>query len=292
MIVRIHGTRALAALLLLMGCATSAVQPQATTVAAIEDYQPQWITQFKGIDIAFGQRLGPIPQNACAVRVDLRDPGIQFFVTPSNGERPAETDGMTTSAFLAAHHCQLAINASPFSPVTEKTGDPKDILGISMSRGDLYSKPRDDYGALLISKDNQAIVSHPPFDLRQAYNAVGGFGMLLEQGKNVGSDDVRHPRTAVGVSKDGRYLYIIVIDGRQPAYSLGATTRETAQWLTQLGAHDALNLDGGGSTELVITDENGAPKILNRPIHNSIPGNERINGNSLGIYAGEVQKKQ
>jgi len=290
--VRLHGVRATVALLLLMGCATSAVQPQVTAVSAIEEFQPQWAPHFKGIDIATGQRLAPILQQVFAVRIDLHEPGIEFFVTPSNGERPAETDGMKTSDFLAAHHCQLAINASPFSPVTETTGDPKDILGISMCRGELYSKPRDDYGALIICKDNKAVVSRPPFDLRQAYNAVGGFGMLLEKGNNVGKDDVRHPRTAVGVSPDGRYLYLLVIDGRQPAYSLGATTRETAQWLAQLGARDALNLDGGGSTELVIGDQTGAPRILNRPIHNNIPGNERINGNSLGIYAPQTTPTQ
>ena len=66
---------------------------------------------------------------------------------------------------------------------------------------------------------------------------------------------------------------------------MGATIHEAAEWMLRLGAYDAINLDGGGSTELVIADEQGTPRIMNRPIHNNLPGNERVNGNNLGVLA-------
>jgi hypothetical protein len=219
------------------------------------------------------------------VRVDLTAPGIEFIVTPSNGDRPLDTDGLKTSTFLKNQKCQVAINASPFDPVQTAEGEPKDILGLSVSRGEEYSPGAGQFGALLISKDNKARIARPPFDLSEVQNAVGGFSVVLEHGRNVGNDDTPHPRTAVGISEDGRYLYMLVIDGRQKGYSEGVTTAETAEWLKKFGAWDGLNLDGGGSSALVISDGKGGARALNRPINLGIPGQERVNGNSLGVYA-------
>ncbi len=277
---------ALLVLVLLHGCATRAdAIHQVTNVGRVEDFQPHWEPLFKGIEFAEARKMAPEPVALYFVRIDLRDSDIDFVVTPSNGERPKETDGKKTSTFLKESGCQLAINASPFSPVEEGEGKPKDIIGVSASRGDVYSQPHGEHCALTISKDKRVSFLKPPFKADGAYNAIGGFRMILERGSNVGLRDQRHPRTAVGTSEDGRYMYVVVIDGRQPSYSVGATTQETAMWLQHVGAYDALNMDGGGSTTLVIADEQGNPAILNRPIHNKLPGTERVNGNSLGVFA-------
>jgi hypothetical protein len=61
----------------------------------------------------------------------------------------------------------------------------------------------------------------------------------------------RHPRTAIGVLADGRAL-LLVVDGRQPALSVGMTLDELARLLLELGVVDAINLDGGGSTTMVV----------------------------------------
>src|SRR5205085_812855 len=55
----------------------------------------------------------------------------------------------------------------------------------------------------------------------------------------------RHPRTAVGMTQDGHKLLLFVVDGRQPSRSVGMTCHELATQLVGLGAHRALNLDGG-----------------------------------------------
>lgn len=254
-------------------------------VASISDYTPAWQPAFAGIDLTRTRKAAPTPQAIRAVRIALHTPGIQFLATPSNGDKPLDTDARTTSAFLEEFDCQLAVNASPFKPVSSLAGESRDILGLSISRGDIYSPANDQYAAMLITRDNNVSFATPPFELDGVYNAVTGFSLLLRDGQNVGTDGDRHPRTAAGVSKDGNYLYLIVIDGRQGDYSAGATTRETAAWLAQLGAHDGLNLDGGGSTTLVIGDGNGGGRVLNRPIHNRIPGTERVNGNHLGVFA-------
>lgn len=271
---------------LVLGCATRADNlHEITNVARVQDYHPHWEPLFKGIDFAEARKMAPEPLALYAVRIDLKESGIEFLVTPSNGKSPLETDGRKTSTFLKEFKCQLAINASPFSPVEDTEGTPRDILGLSASRGDVYSKPHGNHCAMLISKDNRVTFAEPPIKTEGAYNAVSGFDMLLKHGANVGAPDQRHPRTAAGTSQDGRYLYFLLIDGRQPLYSLGASTKETADWIAQIGAFDALNLDGGGSTTLVVSDQNGGAQVLNRPIHNKIPGTERVNGNHVGVYA-------
>ncbi|MGH7721059.1 MAG: phosphodiester glycosidase family protein, partial [Gemmatimonadaceae bacterium] len=105
-------------------------------------------------------------------------------------------------------------------------------------------------------------------------DAVGGFPVLLRDGRppvkleeqgGPRFGPVRHPRTAVAVGDSGRRLLLVTVDGRQPGYSAGMTLPELASLLRELGAHDALNLDGGGSTTLVVADDAGALHVANRP---------------------------
>lgn len=115
-------------------------------------------------------------------------------------------------------------------------------------------------------------VALSPFHPREA---VGGNGVLLARGQvparldSVGNAGFRNrnPRTAVGFTRDGRRLFYVVVDGRQPGYSAGMTLRELAAFMRDLGAHEALNLDGGGSSAMVVPDLRGdtAVTIVNRP---------------------------
>jgi hypothetical protein len=76
----------------------------------------------------------------------------------------------------------------------------------------------------------------------------------------------RHPRTMAGVRGDGSLL-LVTVDGRRPGWSAGVTLREGARVMRALGARDALNLDGGGSTAMTVRG-----RTVNRP---SDPGGER-----------------
>ena len=104
---------------------------------------------------------------------------------------------------------------------------------------------------------------------QNAYDAVAGAGLLLYRGGiaadwkvedlRAGFDTERHPRTMIGV--DGRGgAWLVAVDGRQPGYSMGMTFKELQQLALRLRLRDALNLDGGGSTTMVVGDA-----IVNRP---------------------------
>ncbi|MCX7964316.1 MAG: phosphodiester glycosidase family protein [Candidatus Sumerlaea chitinivorans] len=70
----------------------------------------------------------------------------------------------------------------------------------------------------------------------------------------------RHPRTAIGIGEDGRTLYLVTVDGRQPLRSIGMGLYELALFMKSLGCRDAMNFDGGGSTTMVVRGE-----VVNKP---------------------------
>jgi exopolysaccharide biosynthesis protein len=98
----------------------------------------------------------------------------------------------------------------------------------------------------------------------QVAMAITGNAILLKKRQVLASDDSQmHPRTAVGVDRDRKALIILVVEGRQ-SFSRGYTMVELARTLKRLGAEDALNLDGGGSTTLAAV-RRGTLRVLNSP---------------------------
>ena len=84
--------------------------------------------------------------------------------------------------------------------------------------------------------------------------AIGGLERTLRSGSLSSHPNTeRHPRTLVGYTAN-KEVYLVVVDGRRSGYSGGFTHNEGGQLLKALGAVESLNLDGGGSTTLVIED--------------------------------------
>jgi hypothetical protein len=96
--------------------------------------------------------------------------------------------------------------------------------------------------------------------------AVGGGPVLLQQGNILITNNEerkfagtaikdKHPRTAMGYTADGR-LILLVVEGRNPGKAEGATLTQLAEMFRQLGCVEALNLDGGGSSCLLVNGKN------------------------------------
>lgn len=100
----------------------------------------------------------------------------------------------------------------------------------------------------------------------RAFQSVGGTPILLRDGEvwfgSAPTDFVRgrHPRTVVGWNDAGE-RFLVTVDGRQPGHSVGMTLAEAADFMLGLGATDAINLDGGGSSTFVVD----GGEVLNRP---------------------------
>jgi hypothetical protein len=94
---------------------------------------------------------------------------------------------------------------------------------------------------------------------------IGGYPMMITGGDivktntNAFSTD-RHPRTAIGFSQDSSKVYMVVVDGRQTGYSVGMSLYELGNYMLEWNVFQAVNLDGGGSSTMVIKN-----KVANSP---------------------------
>ena len=124
--------------------------------------------------------------------------------------------------------------------------------------------------------------TQPP--VRHIRTMVGGVGMILANGKavldsinvtektNITFLTARHPRTFVGFGRDSTSLFLCVVDGRQTR-SIGMNFHEMADFLLSIGVWNAVNLDGGGSTTMVIrgkTVNSPSDKTGERPVANTL----------------------
>jgi len=127
-------------------------------------------------------------------------------------------------------------------------------------------------------------------DLDEMETAFGGGGKLLADGKIVEANSKvatgRQPRTAFGISKDGRTAIFMVVDGRGD--SIGATHWELGLLMQEYGAYEAMHLDGGGSSTMVAkTNEDKTLTVQNTVSE----GSERKVINAVGIFQSAKQGK-
>ncbi len=107
------------------------------------------------------------------------------------------------------------------------------------------------------------------------FTAVGGSHIILKNGGtdnlSIGTEfsDTRHPRTAAGVTSDGTVV-LIVVDGRQPEISNGASLADLAYIMSTLDCVNAINLDGGGSSTFILKNEKGELVTENSPSAGSL----------------------
>lgn len=249
---------------------------------------------YEGVTYRRVVRYFPRPMVAHVLTIDTKAKGIEFLVTPPDSEGETPLKARTTSQFLEEFNLQIAINGGGFSPWWSRSpadyyphvGDSIAPFGFTASDGQVYWTTAGTEGippALYISRRNVLSFNNKP---NRVHSAISGDRMIVLKGDiapDIDGAEVE-PRTAVGINRNGRYVYFVVVDGRQPLYSAGATFTELAQLLIDQGAYAGMSLDGGGSSTMVVEGEDGKPRILNSPIDHYIPGTERPVGTHLGIY--------
>jgi hypothetical protein len=171
-----------------------------------------------------------------------------------------------------------------------KDGTPTNLLVVN---GRMITPPN---GRPVLAFDSAGVPHLTPFMLRDGklapfhpLNAVGGRPLIVTDSTlDVAVDTAgkgpfgeRNPRTAAGIARGGRQLILVAVDGRE-YQNAGMTLRELGNLMLGLGAHDAINLDGGGSTTMVYADPDSAGRlrIANHP---SDKGGERTVGDALAV---------
>ncbi|MEM7681318.1 MAG: phosphodiester glycosidase family protein [Planctomycetota bacterium] len=245
---------------------TGLVQAEPAPSAAVAEQKP--------IEIQAVERTTDAgPLRGWIARIDLSAPGLDVVVTgPHNGKPVSdahETTLVTVEKWARKADVALAINTNFFQWLEPKVphghGGPAGVIGWLVTDGQVVSPPRQHEGqwdpVLAFDRTGRATITRGvPDNAWDAVAGVGGSGsdatpgtLLVEDGKPLGETARvaplrRHPRTAVGLTADSGTLLVLVLDGRQPDWSVGATLPEVAQVLLDHGADRALALDGGGSS--------------------------------------------
>jgi len=270
----------------------SSKREQAAEFASVIDAKPEWVSFADGIDYFHGRIVSPRIE-FWALQIDLEAPGIDIVVRAGVNTFNVLTLSTRVSSFVRDNNLLAGINAVPFDISSSKEGQIIRNMGLVISGGKMLAPLNPHYDVLVFYKSEfieqngraaivrQASINSP----EKIENAVGGFLQILKNGELVQrilNLETRHPRSAAGICENGKYLYLLVIDGRQ-ARSIGATEKETAQLLRLMGSLDGINLDGGGSSALALRYPNGNIKTVNTPIHNRIPGMERAVAGCIGV---------
>jgi hypothetical protein len=193
--------------------------------------------------VLFSPRYGA-PRPAGGVEVTVSGGTVARMGRPLGGRVPADGVVLSGSGDAAAF---LRAELAPGAPAEVE-------LGLRASDG-----PVPLTGQALITGGGPRLLRRGEVSVRAAPE---GFAPLSAPGF-VAS---RHPRTLAGVKRDGT-LVLATVDGRRAGWSAGVTLPEAARVMRSLGARDALNLDGGGSTGMVVRGE-----LVSRP---SDPSGER-----------------
>lgn len=238
-------------------------------------------------------------QRIFIARVDLADAHTFIRVARGgddpDGDGPYQTTLLTPSVIAARERFALTINGDFFKARATQdaegaqsgfvTGKWASVVGPAATDGVGWAAANKARPVLALDKNNRAKIlasQSVPADARQV---IAGSDLLLRNGV-IALDNAtrfatnRHPRTAVGLSDNGETLVLVVVDGRDSQNALGMTLRELTDLMRSLGCTDALNLDGGGSSEMVLRDaQTEQLRVLNTPSD----GRERAVANVLGV---------
>ncbi|MBF0785251.1 phosphodiester glycosidase family protein [Muribacter muris] len=188
-------------------------------------------------------------------KIDLRCPQLELIGSQSVDK------GTTVSAFAAKYQTNIAINANfywkDFTPIGLVITDYKKIS----KYGDVRARvvfACDDQNHCMIEPKNQVAKINPKWRIAISgwhyYNTKTGKFECAASDKIGCSQSIffdKHPRTMLGLDEKRQLLYLVVVEGRQLAFR-GMTLDELAQLAERLTLTAAINLDGGGSSTMVL----------------------------------------
>ena len=232
---------------------------------------------YQKVQYVHEERTDP-PQQIHAVVLDLAGETVALRVAPGgpdpDGEGKWQTTLMPVSAVAEREGFDACINGDFFAVTRpagesdkdvppEKRGYVRDmwatVSGPAATDGRVWAPTTKPRPSLIVDRRGRVAIM-PLRDVPdEAVQVIAGSDIVVERGKNVARTEgdfakTRHPRTAVGIGDNGRKLVLVVVDGRQKDRAAGMTLSELADVMLGLGCETALNLDGGGSTTLVMRD--------------------------------------
>ena len=239
------------------------------------------------------------PTSMFVVAVDLSDRRASLHVAMAgadpDGDGPYQTTLQPVSEIAARERFAVAVNGDFFAAAGVPDGPgrhagfargkPASAVGPTVCDGRRVAVNATTRPALQVSADGHVTIALVPAGATlpaDVTQSVGGSGLLVVDGRAVPQPParlvIRHPRTAVGLTRDRSRLILLVVDGHHPGTAAGMTGDELATELVGVGCDVAMNLDGGGSTTLAARDGDRV-RVVNQPSD----GPERPVADALGV---------
>jgi hypothetical protein len=232
-------------------------------------------------------RSDPRPLRIYFLKIALNVKELEVITLPGedpDGLGPAESQLTQPGILFRKYNALAAVNANAFAGLSkdqENHADwfelqPVDIHGIVVSRGKTVSPAEDRRTPFWLDTLRKPHIGYPASG-DQVIEAVSDWFSALLSGARIipdSSDSALHPRTALGYDDSGNWLLLVVVDGRQPGFSEGVTLYELAIILKSRGCSQSINLDGGGSSIMLIREYGKEMRTLNSPsgkAHRPIP---------------------
>lgn len=218
-------------------------------------FEPNWENICEGIQYA-KEEYSKLPLIIHILKIDLKNKNINIVNTPPDRfKESGKVYPETVMSFAKRENTEAAMNACFF-----KYRTPLDriyaSLGIHIHKGEILSPPIPRLASLCFTKDrlvfitsNQNKTSFPS----EIIYAVSGFNKILENGKAVNlKNEVPDSRTIAGTDIEKKILFVLFAEGENKYKSRGVSISEAVFLMQKLGAFEAIQLDGGGSSSLVI----------------------------------------
>ena len=262
--IKAHAAKALLLLVaafFLFGCASTSSNSSAQKELYDSDFIPSeftWQPVTDGIE-RFDFENPDIPLIYHMVKINLENENLKLVYFPNENTKKSgsgQFNGMQTARFAKKNACIVAINASPFDGKLLK----KKIVGIHSFNKKAFSSANNNYAAIAFTRNSNsagykaAIIQNQEQACATNYDyCFGGFFVVLQNGEVQNSfTPIYDTRSAAGISDDGKTLYLLAVEGENKNHSIGLTYPQCGKIFYAAGCTDALELDGGGSTQLCI----------------------------------------
>ena len=242
-----------------------------------------WTTLEPGVDYCRLHRSLPREIRGHVLRFDLGRGDLEFVVPFSRSAGGGLVRADWPLTFLRRDGLVAVVNATPFHPEPILPGGGVQLEGLAVSAGQWWSEPVSNLDALVLNKKGSFQMFRVPRQMPDVQWGAGGFLVLRRGGTNTHEKVEVDAVTAVGTSADQRFLFWLVVDGKQSGYSEGLSADETSDILGELGVSDAIRMDGGASTTLAVSGSWLGGRVLNRPRNPLYPGLPHPVGNVLGV---------
>ena len=223
-----------------------------------------YVSVCDGVDVARLENTS-IPLIITVARVWLKNKNLSIVGTEKEKfNKKGWVKAENTLSFARTSSSDLSVNANFFTYKCSFLDKFYKPLGLFVSNGKILSFPLKDFSMLIFDNKNCAKIIREGVVESDVVWGIAGYNKVIEKGKVTleGISKKRDSRTLIGLDEGAEYLFILCVDGEFKRRSRGATLMEATNIFKDIGIFEGMELDGGGSSALVVKIDGKAHQLV------------------------------